>query len=385
MSEMRERERAVSSVFMLNEDYLDSYTAAASLLVGTDPEMGYETLLSRLLSRQIYYGDAYLRAFADVGVIASLAIPECDPLQRRWAEEHGVIRPPDIISKRPFRRLWSRLGLRAPTDAFRVRAVEEQVRLAKPDVLWVFSGVRADQEAVERWGRHASRSVLWWSCARESWVPYRSYDVILSSIEPLVAEFRKEGYRAELMPHAFDERALERVPPVDERVPRVAFVGNLSGDHADRIEFLEHFSRSVELDFYGHGVEHLPAGSALRKRARGPVWGDELYRVYREYAVVIHKNIDVAGVAPSAKRLFEATGMGACLLVERSRALGQLFEPDVEVATYGSTNEAIARGTELLENVALSRSIAERGQRRTLSDHSYRTRAREFVSIVSSS
>ena len=92
------------------------------------------------------------------------------------------------------------------------------------------------------------------------------FDLVLSSIEPLVEEFRRRGLRAELMHHAFDGRVLSRIAPSHGRRPRVAFVGNLTRDHRERIRFLDEFSRRVELDFYGLGVELLPLDSPMRAR-----------------------------------------------------------------------------------------------------------------------
>jgi spore maturation protein CgeB len=73
-------------------------------------------------------------------------------------------------------------------------------------------------------------------------------------------------------------------------------------------------------------------------------------------------------------RLFEATGMGACLLTDWKPNLTELFEPDVEVAVYRTPAECVDKAHYLLEHDAERRAIAAAGQRRTLRDHTYERR-----------
>jgi spore maturation protein CgeB len=262
------------------------------------------------------------------------------------------------------------------------RVVDEQIRRAGPDILWVFSGVPMTDAGVKQWRSSADSAVLWWSCALVESTPYDRFDLILSSIRPLVEEFRSMGLRAEYMPHAFDARVLDRVRPAEHRTSRMAFVGNITPDHRERAEFLDALSRVIEVDFYGLGADFLPPDSPLRARAMGPVWGDDLYRVYAKYALVVHKNIDVAGTSPSAKRLFEATGMGACVLTEDNRELSELFEPGSEVVTYRTTDECIVKARELLAPSSDAYLIGRAGQRRTLEQHTYTRRVQRLLSLV---
>jgi len=184
------------------------------------------------------------------------------------------------------------------------------------------------------------------------------------------------------MPHAFDARILDRVRPAEERVGRVAFVGNITPDHRERMEFIDALSREVEVDFFGHGADRFPSDSPLRARARGPVWGDDLYRVYADYALVIHKNIDIAGRSASAKRLFEAAGVGACVLTEDSDDLGVLYAPGAEIVTYTNVGDCIEKARELLADPERATRLGQAAQRRTLAEHTYRSRVDQVLSLV---
>ena len=68
-------------------------------------------------------------------------------------------------------------------------------------------------------------------------------------------------------------------------------------------------------------------------------------------------------------RLFEATGVGTCLLTDTGQNMIELYEPDTEIVTYGSAEEAIEKVNYLLENESERASIASAGQKKTLSSH----------------
>ena len=236
---------------------------------------------------------------------------------------------------------------------------------------------------IASWRKTVRRIVLWWSCALDETMPYQSFDLILSCIPGLVEQFRSRGLNAEYMPHAFDVRIHDRVAPrVGGRVRRVAFVGALSAAHRERVGFSDALSREVEIDFFGSGADLLPRDSPLRARVHAPVWGTDLYRVYGSYALAVHKNSEAAGSSASAKRLFEATGMGAAMVAEDDPWLPRLFDPASEIVTYDSVASCAETITHLLADEAAVTSVAARGQRRTLHDHTYEARVRQFTRLV---
>lgn len=364
------------------EDYKASYTR----VLKERPQLRrqpYAEQARELFGLSIFYGDSYLNAFSAAGLEASQVVPMCQPLQYRWAAEHRLWTPPGILMRNPFRTLWKRRYGETPVRWALRRIIEAQIREVRPDVLWVFSGVPVRHDDLDRWRKYAGRIMLWWSCPIDEQIPYDGFDLILSCITPLVHEFRRRGYTAEYLPHAFDVRAVEGVVArTTNRISRVAFVGNLSKDHRERTLFLDTLARQVEIDFYGLGVEFLPEDSPLRARYRGPVWGKDLYEVYGSYLLVIHKNVDVAGASASAKRLFESTGMGACLVTESSGELEQLFRIGSEVVVYNDLTDCVATIKDLLAHPERALAIGKRGRQRTLSDHSYPARVAQILDYL---
>ncbi len=81
-------------------------------------------------------------------------------------------------------------------------------------------------------------------------------------------------------------------------------------------------------------------------------------------------------------RLFEATGVGSCLLTDWKENLHELFAPDAEVLTYRTADEAVEKVEYILKNEAVRRQIAAAGQRRTLRDHNFDYRALQIDEII---
>ena len=81
-------------------------------------------------------------------------------------------------------------------------------------------------------------------------------------------------------------------------------------------------------------------------------------------------------------RLFETTGVGACLITDWKENLADLFEPDAEVLTYRTAAECAEKVKYILEHENERRSIAEAGQVRTLREHTFENRAREIDKII---
>jgi spore maturation protein CgeB len=80
-------------------------------------------------------------------------------------------------------------------------------------------------------------------------------------------------------------------------------------------------------------------------------------------------------------RLFEATGVGTCLVTDWKENLSELFSLDSEVVTYKSVQECIEKIQWLLKNSDRRKEIASAGQRRTLQDHTYANRVNELDSL----
>ena len=106
-----------------------------------------------------------------------------------------------------------------------------------------------------------------------------------------------------------------------------------------------------------------------------PVFGMDMFRLLARSKVSLNIHTDISPKSASNMRLFEATGMGACLLTDWKSNLHDLFEPDVEVVTYRSAEECVEKIRWLSDRPEEITRIGEAGRRRTLRSHTFDQRA----------
>jgi len=119
----------------------------------------------------------------------------------------------------------------------------------------------------------------------------------------------------------------------------------------------------------------------LHQMAKPPVFGLEMFGLLAQLKV----SLNAHGPSPFASnmRLYEATGVGTCLLTDLKPNLHTMFEPDTEVITYNSIEECIEKAQYLLDHESKRKEIAASGQRRTLRDHTFAQRAGQLHEIIS--
>jgi spore maturation protein CgeB len=106
-----------------------------------------------------------------------------------------------------------------------------------------------------------------------------------------------------------------------------------------------------------------------------------MYKVLRRSRIVLNHHGDIAPYANNL-RLYEATGVGALLLTDAKADLAAMFAPGREVIAYRSTDECLRAIQFSKDDVTSGEAIAAAGQRRTLDEHTYRSRMQELVELV---
>jgi glycosyltransferase involved in cell wall biosynthesis len=360
--------------------------------------------------------DVWTHALEPLGYRVWEPVGNAEPMQKQWAREHGVTYNEAT---------WL-------TDI-----VAAQVEHFAPDVVFVndYSTYPASFFRHLRERCPSIQLIIGWCGA-----PYRdgsvfdAYDLVLSNIPALVRHFRKGGHQSEHMAHAFDPRVLDRIDAARGPRHNFVFAGSIvkgKSYHNRREQLLRDLVRETELEIWSNvDVPSLKArvryqsknllhhvGSAsevipklrdtLRElprlgphlarseapprpyvvpevaaRACEPVFGRSMFQLLSDARLALNTHIDLAREHASNMRLFEATGVGTCLLTERQPDLGRLFKPDEEVVAYGSTEEAIERVEYLLDHPDERRRIAKAGQKRTLRNHTFEERAEQLDQLI---
>lgn len=233
------------------------------------------------------------------------------------------------------------------------------------------------------------RSMLSRDCAlvaqiaspRDPSVNWHAYDLVISSLPNFIAAFHGEGVEAAYMPLAFEPAVLQGLGAVDRDVP-LSFVGNLSSAHGERLRFLETIAARSNVAVWGDGADRLAPDSALLTHHHGAAWGKEMFRVLARSELTLNKHIDISENYANNMRLFEATGMGTCLVTDWKENLHELFDPGKEVLAYRSTEECLDLVRYYSAHTSEREAIARAGQTRCQRDHNYERRMAELVAIL---
>ena len=112
-------------------------------------------------------------------------------------------------------------------------------------------------------------------------------------------------------------------------------------------------------------------------RCFSPVFGIDYYRLFKSSKIVFNRHTEDITYCGNY-RMFEVTGMGACLLTDRRKGAMSFFMPDDEIVTYDSIEECIEKVNYLLSHEEVRYRIAAAGRRRTLRDHTVMNRCQEI-------
>jgi spore maturation protein CgeB len=387
---------------------------------GERPELASESYLAQraaLMADSFGWADFWSQALALLGYETDEVVANAEPMQKRWAQDHGQ-------------------GFDESNWTEEVTAA--QVRAFRPDILFVVDHHCFDAPFVRRLKSECPsiRLVLGW-CG----TPYtdtsifREWDVVLSCIPELVVRFREEGHTAHHLNHAFEPRILERLKLDTEPTVDFAFIGSVVKQeqfHTERERLLLELLKKTELQLWTEsyrptwpqlgsaflrrsaydavrGAQGLgPIGSLLRgapllrrvaqwearptlpsgsndllaQRARPPLFGLRMLQQLRDSRVVLNTHIDISPASASNMRLFEATGVGACLLTDWKPNESELFEPGAEMVSYRSPEECVEKVRFLLEHEEERQRIALAGQQRTLACHTFAERAEQLDALV---
>jgi spore maturation protein CgeB len=134
--------------------------------------------------------------------------------------------------------------------------------------------------------------------------------------------------------------------------------------------------------WYGYGHNKLSKSSALSRCFRGEAWGIAMYRIFAASRMTLNCHIDIATMLGGNLRLFEATGVGTCVVTDWKSNLRDFFEPDSEIVAYQSKDELLEKIRFLLSHPEERQRIAQAGQARTLRDHTYERRMPELAALL---
>jgi spore maturation protein CgeB len=173
--------------------------------------------------------------------------------------------------------------------------------------------------------------------------------------------------------------------PQSEQTIEALFIGSCD---LRRIFLLETIREQVTI-FGSRWRRNWPLISAgLRSRVTdSPVWGSELHRLFADSKVVLNiTRSNFFGVETGINlRIFEALAAGKFLLTDRCAEVEALFQPGVEIETFGSSAELSEKLHFYLTNDTAREAIAQRGHEALQALHTWQQRASALLAHIQQS
>ncbi|WP_147819503.1 CgeB family protein [Salidesulfovibrio onnuriiensis] len=349
-------------VSTLSPHYLDNFYARHDGL----EDKPYNAQYTALMADAHVWADHITMHLRDHGVDAHEIVYNAHPLQQAWAREHGVVAEGKLL-------------------------MLEQLKTLKPDVVFLHTSYPMYEELVPLVREHVPgvRLIQGWVCVgfgQEHHPLFRSVDFMLTCETGIHKRLNEAGARAYHMVHGFEHTLLPRVPKPTHPKHDFFFAGSLvmsSGYHLKRANILASLIKmDVNLALHSNPVEvKNKVDDALRSRIKPPIYGLAMYQALANARIAFNIHIDMTSSAANV-RLFEATGMGACLLTDHQTGLDDLFEKDREVVTYDTPEECADKVRWLLDHPEERRAIAAAGQKRTLTYHRLEDRVAQLHEII---
>lgn len=233
---------------------------------------------------------------------------------------------------------------------------------------------------------------------------FKECDAMFSCGQQFVDFYQANGFAACLFQFAFEPSILDSLDTATKKY-NVSFAGSLtlrSGGHHSRLKILGEAAKHFDVDYWLSAfdsntpylikniLKKIKAGSfsdvadilRLWRINKGTVYGLDMYQVLASSKITINNHIDTAYTIGGNIRLWEATGVGACLVTDWKENIAGLFEPDKEIVVYQSKEECVEKIRYLLDHPRTMEAIAKAGQVRTLTEYSYEKRINQIVPFL---
>jgi hypothetical protein len=313
-----------------------------------------------------------------------------DIMQKLWCFENFK----DLLKKSLFskqlkiNRLLDYYGFPSTRNIFHDAVLLAQIDYFKPDIILntnmpyihhtTISEIKRRYPEITIIGQHAS--ALTYNVNKSD-----KYDVVISAEKKVLNCFKQLGVRTKLIRLAFGgEKILSQIQKRTKSID-ILFVGSLSFEHSQRIDFLEKIAKTYpKLEIYGQIDKTVPKNSILRKCHKGPIWGKDMYQKIADAKICLNFHIQLNNEKVSAcnMRIYETAGIGTFLLTDNLEGMSDILKIGKECDTYIDSDDCIAKISHYLNHEKQREIIAKNGQKAVLNNNTYTQRAKEIIGII---
>ena len=217
---------------------------------------------------------------------------------------------------------------------------------------------------------------------------FQGYDFVITCSKYISAYYEKNNMPTYALEYGFNPTILSRLEGNGKKY-NVGFSGSIfeDDDYTQRLELLKYLINKTSIEIRSSfGINNhyrfisrkflraikrntwrdFLALQSIQRKNSGPVYGLKMFQFLHDSKITLNKHGDITEFAANV-RLYEATGTGSCLLTDWKENIGDLFEPNKEIVTFTSKEEALDKINFLLKHDSQRDKIAKNGQQRTLS------------------
>ena len=229
----------------------------------------------------------------------------------------------------------------------------------------------------------------------------KPYDLILTCLDTIQEKYKAIGTPSEILHFAFDSRVLDFVST--EKTESCTFSGSISPVHLSRQDFLYRLTKAP-IDFHlylgnydtgfnpfsrtifreilqNKNIKNLFKVLQLQANNHQGGWGIDMYRILARSVSTLNFHGDEVNRACNI-RLFEATGLGTCLVTDDIPGLSDFYEKEKEVVAFSGIDDLIDKLIYLEKNPHLAKQIGEAGRQKVFAQHLWKHRVQELNSII---
>lgn len=333
--------------------------------------------------------DTYFRRFI---AVSDAFVNELNKTGRCVAEEV-------IINHHKLQNLW----LKTHSDkkeGSQLDIIKMQIEAFKPDVIFVNTNL-VTEEFLRNVTKNKAFLFAWDGFIKPLLNLNANYDLVLTCLDSIATKYQNQKTESEVLDFAFDERILQFI--TEQKTESLNFVGNLTYVHLSRQNFINTlvdgdvdfslylgnmdagynpFSRTILREIIQNKrIKNLPNIYKLQIRNKGQKYGLEMYQTIANTNSTLNFHGDGVDKACNM-RLFEATGLGTCLITDNIPGLDKFFDIENEVVTFDSPGDLLDKVKYLENNPDIALKIGKAGQKKIMNKHLWRHRVLQLLDIL---
>jgi hypothetical protein len=318
-------------------------------------------------------------------------------IQRAWAKENNInididkmdtlYRQWEIIKNihsqnKPFRIFYKTILKLGYKDiiSFYNKILFKQIEMFNPDLIWnigntifkhnLFDNFKNCLKIVEIDGAVTVEKNL------------NKYDFVRCSLPSHAKDLKINNIDFQQYSFAFESKWLKNIEKKEKKID-LGFIGSLSPIHKGRIKYLEFLCNHFEnIKIWAPTLAGVDKNSPIRKVYEGELVGIDNLQKMAEIKIVLNYQVDTSNDYCDNIRLFETTGVGAFLLTDMKNNLSNFYTIGEEIIAHQGAESSLNLIKYYLKNEKEREIIAQKGQKKTLIQYSYKEQIELFLDYL---